>query len=61
MRKYGESCVLEERLCTECGECDTCELNSSKICDSCCECLETSSDYLEIQIDDILINTEGEN
>lgn len=62
MKKYGEPCVLEERLCTECGECDICELNSDKICDNCCECLETtSSDYLEIQIDDILINTEGED
>lgn len=60
MRKRGEPCILEERLCTVCGECEVCELNSSKICDNCCECIESQSDYLEIQIDDILLNTEEE-
>ena len=58
MRKYGEMCILEDRLCTECGECDICELDSNKICDNCCKCIDTDNDYSGIEIDDILLNTE---
>lgn len=58
MKTYGEPCILENRLCTECGECDRCELNSEKICDNCCQCIDSEADYVGIEIDDILINTE---
>lgn len=59
MRKSGEPCILEERICTECGDCDLCELDPNKQCDNCCQCIESSeADYAEIAIDDILINTE---
>ncbi|KLU59064.1 hypothetical protein CEB3_c50840 [Peptococcaceae bacterium CEB3] len=58
MRKAGEPCILEYRICTECGECDRCELNPDKICDNCCECLDEGADYLEVKIDDILISEE---
>lgn len=59
MRRAGEPCIFEDRVCTECGECDRCELDPNKICDNCCRCIETSdADYLEIQVDDILLNTE---
>lgn len=59
MKKVGEPCILEDRTCSECGECDRCELDSGKICDNCGDCLnEPRADYLEIIIDDILINTE---
>lgn len=58
MQKYGEPCVLEDRLCTECGECDRCELDPNKICDNCCKCIDTDAEYRGIQINDILLNTE---
>ena len=58
MNKSGEPCVLEDRICIQCGECDRCELNPTKICDNCCQCIDTGADYRGIQIDDILINTE---
>lgn len=61
MRTYGEPCVLEDRLCTECGECDRCELNPDKICDNCCLCIESDADYAGIEIDEILMNTEDLN
>lgn len=62
MRKLGESCILEDRSCTECGECDLCELDPIKQCDNCCQCIQTSNaDYAEIEIDDILWNTEDLN
>lgn len=58
MQKYGEPCVLEDRLCTECGDCDRCELNPDKICDNCCQCIDSTADFRGIQIEDILLNTE---
>ena len=59
MKKLGEPCVLENRLCTECGECDLCDLDPTKQCDNCCQCIKVpEGDYAEIEIDDILLNTE---
>lgn len=59
MRQAGEPCILQDRICIECGECDRCELDPDKLCDNCCRCIEISdADYLEIQVDDILLNTE---
>lgn len=58
MKTYGEPCVLEDRLCTECGDCDLCELDSKKICDNCCQCIDSEAEYRGIEIEDILINTE---
>ncbi|MDA8228352.1 MAG: hypothetical protein M0T74_11765 [Desulfitobacterium hafniense] len=59
MKNIGEPCILEARSCTQCGECDYCELNPEKLCDNCCNCIESpKADYLGIEIDDILIDTE---
>lgn len=59
MNNLGEPCVLEERVCTQCGECDLCDLNPNKKCDNCCQCIKIpDSDYAEIEIEDVLINTE---
>ncbi|MDP4125969.1 MAG: hypothetical protein Q8912_03385 [Bacillota bacterium] len=59
MKNFGEQCVLEDRSCTECGECDLCDLDPTKQCDNCCQCIKSpEGDYAEIEIDDILLNTE---
>ena len=59
MRTIGEPCILEDRLCTDCGECDLCDLDPTKRCDNCCRCIDTlDGDFAEIEIDDILINSE---
>lgn len=55
---YGEPCIIEDRLCTECGECDHCEINAEEICDNCCQCINSEADFRGIEIDEILINTE---
>lgn len=60
MNCLGETCILEERICTECGECDLCDLDTSKKCDNCCQCITVpEGDFAEIQIDDVLLNTES--
>lgn len=51
-------CVLyENEPCTDCGECDRCDLDPSKICDNCGACLdEFNTDekgFVKIPIDKI--------
>ncbi len=60
LNSLGEPCLLEDRVCTECGECDLCDLNPTKQCDNCCQCINVpEGDYAEIEIDDVLLNTEA--
>lgn len=53
-----KQCVLEDRLCNNCGECDRCDLDPNKTCDNCMQCVEPSTDYKEIIIEKI-INTQN--
>ena len=50
----GEKCVLYERDCVGCGECDRCDLDPTKICDSCGKCIESDKNYKIIKIDKII-------
>lgn len=44
-------CRLEKRTCTQCGECERCDLNPEKLCDNCCACLEGEGvDYASIPV-----------
>jgi hypothetical protein len=47
-------CVLYDRECIECGECQICDLDPQKICDNCCRCIQTQDDYKEVLIDAVL-------
>ncbi len=51
----AKNCVLYDRVCTDCGECDYCDLNPLKICDNCGKCIETGRDYNEIKIDSVIM------
>lgn len=53
------TCVLYDRECIECGECNICDLDSSKVCDNCGKCIGLNSDleYLAIKIDGIIDET----
>nr|WP_114297668.1 hypothetical protein [Anaerobacterium chartisolvens] len=33
-------CQLYDRECIDCGECEICDLDSSKRCDNCCRCID---------------------
>lgn len=53
-----EKCVLYDRDCIDCGECEFCDLDPTKLCDNCGKCLEAiNMDYAAIKIDGF---TEGE-
>jgi len=51
-------CVLYDRLCIKCGECNICDLDENKICDNCCKCIDKDVDYYRIDIDDIIMEEE---
>jgi len=54
-----EKCVLYDRDCINCGECDRCDLDPDKICDNCMKCVMGDSDFRAIEIDEInLPNTD---
>ena len=51
-------CVLYDRECIGCGECDRCDLDPEKICDNCMKCVNGDAEYRGISID--RIELEGE-
>ena len=55
MRGCGE-CVLYDRACVKCGECDRCDLDPQKICDNCMRCVRCGdADFRAIRVDGILM------
>lgn len=48
-----KQCVLYDRECIDCGECDRCDLDPDKICDNCMKCVMGDDEYLTLPIDEI--------
>lgn len=46
-------CVLYDRECINCKECEFCDINPDKVCDNCGNCIEVDGDYKTITIDDV--------
>lgn len=46
-----KDCVLYDRECINCGECDICDLDPKKKCDNCGACLEMDDDYKTVDVD----------
>lgn len=53
-----KECVLYDRTCISCGECDRCDLDENKICDNCGKCIESDNEYSEIKIEKIILDSE---
>ena len=49
-----KKCELYDRECIGCGECDKCDLDPNKICDSCGKCIESDKNYKIIKITKII-------
>lgn len=51
-----KQCVLYERECIECGECNVCDIDPSKVCDNCGRCigLDGKLEYLAVKVDGII-------
>ena len=50
-----KECVLYNRTCINCKECDYCDLDKEKICDNCCKCIESEKDFNSVIIDDVIL------
>jgi hypothetical protein len=57
----SEQCVLYDRECINCGDCDNCDLDSSKHCDNCGRCLNLTEDYLTIDVADFIKKSEEDS
>ena len=55
LKKSEQNCVLYDRECIGCLECEVCDLNPNKICDNCGQCLDIKDDAV-IKIEQIIIN-----
>ncbi len=52
----NEKCILDEnKLCSDCGECDVCDLDSGKKCDNCGKCIGLDADSRAIEIEDVIL------
>lgn len=52
-KHYFQECVLYDRECIGCMECEVCDLDPNKICDNCGKCLDIK-DFASIKIDGIV-------
>lgn len=48
-----QKCILYDRDCIGCMECEVCDLDPTKICDNCGKCLNVK-DFATIKIDRIV-------
>lgn len=55
-----KKCVLYDRDCIECGECDRCDLDPNKICDNCMECVNGDDEYRALYIDEVILPDENQ-
>ena len=53
------TCVLYDRECIGCGECDRCDLDPEKICDNCMKCIRGDAEFRGIVIDGIRLENES--
>ncbi len=51
-----KECVLENKKCTDCGECRLCDLDKTKQCDNCGKCIESDAESRAIQIDSVILD-----
>ena len=50
---YRQECVLYDRECIGCMECEVCDIDPDKICDNCGKCLDIK-EFAAIKIDGIV-------
>jgi hypothetical protein len=51
-------CLLDNtKECNDCGKCEICDVDPSKLCDNCCRCLG-DADFNGIEITEIVLPAE---
>lgn len=49
-------CILEDKKCTDCGECNLCDLDAEKTCDNCGKCIDSEAESRAIQVDGVYLD-----
>lgn len=57
---HVQKCVLYERDCIGCLECETCDLDPNKVCNNCGKCIDIQ-DFASIKIDKVYTNPDEYN
>ena len=57
---YQHPCLLYDRECIGCGECDRCDLDPNKICDNCMKCILGEAEYRAVSITEIQLEGEAQ-
>ena len=52
-------CILYDRDCIVCGECDRCDLDPEKICDNCMKCINNDAEFRGVRIDRVILENEN--
>jgi len=56
----NKECVLYDRKCINCGECEKCDLDPNKKCDNCGKCLNQDDyEYTAIKITEIKVDDKN--
>ncbi len=58
--RFMKQCVLYDRECIECGECERCDLDPNKICDNCMKCVNGDQQFRSILIDRVILPEDGQ-
>lgn len=48
----ADACIIYDRSCIDCGECERCDLDDMRICDNCGRCIEDPGDYRSVNVDE---------
>lgn len=48
----AEECMLYDRECVNCGECDMCDLEEDKRCDDCGKCIDSPEEFRSVDINE---------
>lgn len=54
----GKECLIYDRACIKCYECEKCDLDSTKRCNNCEKCLEQSGEYRSVKIEEFVKKKE---
>lgn len=58
--KGQRPCLLYDRICSGCGECDRCDLDPNKLCDNCMKCVNGDAVYRAVTVEAIRMPNEKE-
>ena len=53
-----KQCVLYDRACIGCGECERCDLDPNKKCDNCMKCVLGNAEYRAISVEGFRLQKE---